>query len=97
MSNWVTSYVNWLFRWRRLVLPGVLLITFAGIAGLQNASFKGDYRIFFGKDNPQLMAHDALERTYTKADSVFFVVLPAEGEVFEQAPLEAIAFISDEA
>ncbi len=97
MSTWVNSYAEWLFRWRWLVLPAVLIATFAGIAGLQHAHFKGDYRIFFGEDNPQLMAHDALERTYTKADSIFFVVQPREGTVFEPNVLEAIRYISDEA
>ena len=97
MSNWVNTYAFFLFRWRWLVLPAILLVTFAGIAGLQQATFKGDYRIFFGKDNPQLMAHDALERTYTKADNVMFVVQPKSGSVFEQDVLDAVAFLSEEA
>ncbi|MFN3230766.1 MAG: MMPL family transporter [Alphaproteobacteria bacterium] len=97
MSNWVNDYAAWLFRNRWLVLLAVVLATAAGIAGLQHAHFKGDYRIFFGDDNPQLMAHDALERTYTKADTIFFVLQPKEGQVFEQEPIEAVKFVSERA
>jgi len=50
MSGKVTAYANWLFRWRWLVLPFALLATAAGIAGLQHAQFKGDYRIVYLDD-----------------------------------------------
>lgn len=96
MNNWVTSYVSWLLRFRWLVLIGVLAVTAAGFAGLQHARFKGDYRVFFGPDNPQLGAHDKLERTYTKADNVLFIVQPAEGDVFQPRVLDAIKFVTEQ-
>lgn len=95
MNNWVTSYVSWLLRFRWLVLIGVIAVTVAGGWGFTKFQFKGDYRIFFGPDNPQLAAHDKLERTYTKADNVLFIVKPDEGDVFQPRVLEAIKFVTE--
>lgn len=96
MKNWVTGYTYALLRWRWLVLLAVLVVTVAGIAGLPlRGEFKGDYRIFFGKDNPQLAAHDKLERTYSKADNVMFIVQPEEGDVFQPRVLDAIMFLTE--
>ena len=94
-QNWITSYVYGLYRWRWLVLLGVFVVTAAGFAGLQHARFKGDYRVFFGPDNPQLAAHDKLERTYTKADNVLFIIQPAEGDVFQPRALDAVKFVTE--
>lgn len=96
MSNWVSNYVMTLFRFRWLALLGVLLVTAAAVYGATNLQFKADYRIFFGPENPQLQAHDALERKYTKADSIIFVVQPQEGTVFNREVLEAVAWLSEE-
>lgn len=96
MNNWITSYVSALLRFRWLALLVIFAVTAAGFAGLQHARFKGDYRVFFGPDNPQLAAHDKLERTYTKADNVLFIIQPAEGDVFQPRVLDAIKFITEE-
>ena len=96
MSNWVNGYVHTLFRFRWLVLFLTLCVTALAVSGAQNLTFKSDYRIFFGDNNPQLKAHDSLERKYTKADSVVFVVQPHEGTVFDRDVLDAIAWLSEE-
>jgi len=96
MSNWVSNYVHGLFRYRWLVLLGVIAVTALALYGATYLTFKGDYRIFFGDDNPQLQAHDALERKYTKADNILFVIQPHEGTVFNRDVLVAVAWLSEE-
>ena len=96
MSNWVSNYVHSLFRFRWLVLLGVIAVTALALYGATYLTFKGDYRIFFGDDNPQLQAHDALERKYTKADNILFVIQPHEGTVFNRDVLVAVAWLSEE-
>ena len=96
MRNWVGDYTDGLFRYRWLVLLLTLCVTALAVSGAKNLSFKSDYRIFFGEDNPQLKAHNALERKYTKADSIIFVVQPHEGTVFKRSVLEAVAWLSEE-
>jgi len=59
-------------------------------SGVQNLSFKSDYQVFFGDDNPQLMAFEAMQKTYDKSDNVSFVVVPKSGKVFTQEHLSAL-------
>jgi len=75
---------------------GVIAVTALALYGATYLTFKGDYRIFFGDDNPQLQAHDALERKYTKADNILFVIQPHEGTVFNRDVLVAVAWLSEE-
>jgi len=59
-------------------------------SGVQNLSFKSDYQVFFGDDNPQLVAFEAMQKTYDKSDNVSFVVVPKSGKVFTQEHLTAL-------
>jgi len=67
-----------------------LLITLAAGAGVQNIVFKADYRVFFGEDNPQLVAYEKMQNVYNKSDNVSFIVVPKDGNVFSQEHLAAI-------
>ncbi|MBT6596183.1 MAG: MMPL family transporter, partial [Nitrospina sp.] len=53
-----------------------------------------DYRVFFSKDNPQLLAFETLQNTYTKNDNVMFAVEPKDGKVFTRETLAAIEDIT---
>ncbi len=49
-----------------------------------------DMRVFFSAENPQLEALEALENIYTRDDNVFFILEPADGDVFTRDTLIAI-------
>ena len=49
-------------KWLMLLLG--ILFTFLWVMGLSGLSMNPDNRIFFSKDNPQLVALETLERTY---------------------------------
>ncbi len=42
-----------------------LSIAIAAALGAQKLIFKNDYRVFFGKDNPQLVAYESMQKVYT--------------------------------
>ena len=90
-------YGQWVikFRWLLIVLP--ILVVFLAASGMQHLEFKTDYRVFFGEDNPQLQAFDAMERTYTKNDNVLMVITPSDGDVFTRENLAIIEEITEEA
>lgn len=71
-----------------------IALSFALIAGVSYGGkfvwFNGDYRIFFRDDNPQLVAHEAQQASFTKSDNVSFILAPADGEVFTRKTLTAI-------
>ncbi|MCZ6487182.1 MAG: MMPL family transporter [Gammaproteobacteria bacterium] len=65
--------------------------------GAQFLTFTNDYRVFFGEDNPQLVAFEDLQDTYSKDDNVVFLLVPKSGEVFSNETLEAVAWVTDRA
>ncbi len=95
-ENFVASYTRWVIRWRWLVVSAVLL-TVAGIgSGARNLAFSNDYRVFFSHENPQLRAFEALERIYSKKDSIQFVITPG-GDVIDPQVLTEIKRLTEAA
>ena len=77
------------------VILFTILWVFGATAGGQFLTFTTDYRAFFSDDNPQLLAFEEVERTYTKFDNVLFVVAPESGNVYNSKTLEAIQFLTE--
>lgn len=67
-----------------------LSLAFIAAFGAQKLVFDSDYRVFFGEDNPQLVAYESMQNVYSKSDNVSFVVAPNDGNVFSAAHLQAI-------
>lgn len=89
------AYARWVVRWRWPVLILSLLLMLGAGAGGRYLGFATDYRIFFGKDNPELQAFEALQQVYGTSDNVMFVLTPSSGEVFEPATLRAVAALTE--
>ncbi len=90
VDRMISGYAAWLMRWRWLVIVLTLAAVGAAASGARLLTMSSDYRIYFGPDNPQLQAYEALQNTYTKDDNVMFVLRPADGEVFAPAFLAAM-------
>ena len=58
--------------------------------------FSADYRIYFSKDNPQLLAYEAMENTYGKSGNVFFAVVPEDRDATSALALEAAAWLTEQ-
>jgi predicted RND superfamily exporter protein len=81
---------NMVVRRRWMILAVTVLVLVAAGSGSGRLTFSNDMRVFFSEDNPQLKALEALENTYTKNDSVLFVVAPESGDVFSRRTLAAV-------
>jgi len=91
------KYAEFILRHKWItVLLAVLWIMGMG-AGAQYLTFTNDYRVFFGEDNPQLMAFENLQDTYAKNDNVMFVLVPQDGKVFTRETLTAVAWLTERA
>ena len=66
-------------------------------AGMVNLTSTPDNRVFFGKDNPQLQALEALEDTYTKTDNVFIAIAPAAGSLADPDVLTVVRELTEAA
>ncbi len=75
-------------RWAVILLT-LLLVGFLA-SGVRFLGFAGDYQVFFAEDNPELLAFEELQATYSKNDNVLFVVAPRHGDVFDRPTLAAL-------
>ena len=83
-------------HWAWLGLAAVLVaLSLARIQGIMPP--EADARIFFGEDNPDRMALDAFEGTFSRADNLMIVIEARNGEVFEPAVLAAVGEITERA
>lgn len=93
----VESYTRWIIRWKYLVVLATIMLAFAAAFGGKFLSFSNDYRMFFGEDNPQLLAFEKMQATFNKNDNVLFVVTPKSGKVFTKETLIAVKDLTHEA
>ncbi len=91
----VRAYIDFLFKWRWLVLIGTLGIGALAASGGRFIEFKNDYQYFFRDDNPQLRAFEDLQEIYTKNDNILIVVAPDSGKVFAPETLAAVGEITE--
>jgi len=73
-----------------------LFFVFIAASGAKNLAFKSDYRVFFGEDNPQLVAYESMQNIYNKSDNVSFVVVPTEDDVFTVEHLQALKNLTEQ-
>ena len=83
------------FRW--LVILAAVLGAVAIGSGAQNLEFASNYRVFFSDENPELVAFEELQATYTKNDNFVFVLEPADGDAFSADTLAAVETLTEEA
>ncbi len=99
-SKWdirAIRYAEWVIRWRWAVVALSLLAALFAASGASRLQFIDEYRVFFGEDNPQLRAFDAVQDIYTKNDNILFVVTPADGNGFSPDALAAVEDLTAEA
>jgi predicted RND superfamily exporter protein len=90
MNNTLESLFDITIRRPSLVILTMILIVCAAAYGASKLTFKSDYRVFFGSENPQLTAFEKMQKTFTKNDGVAFVVAPIDGMVFTEEVLAAV-------
>ena len=92
----VRIFAGQLVRWRWIAFCCAVIVAFLAATGARYLEFSNDYRIFFSKENPQLLAFEHLQNVYTKSDNVLFAISPANGDVFTPDTLEAIRWLTEE-
>ena len=97
MHEFESGYGKHIIKWRWLIIIASLIFVFLAASGGKNLAFSANYRIFFSDDNPQLLAFEALEKTYTKNDNVMFVLSPKDGNAFSPETLHAVEVLTEKA
>ena len=93
----VRQYAEFIIRHKWLtILLSIIWIMLMG-AGAQHLTFTNDYRVFFGEENPQLLAFENIQDTYSRSDNAMLLLAPKDGQVFTQPTLEAVAWLTERA
>ena len=87
---------GWVVAARWPILAGALVLVGIAASGTAFLEFSADHRIYFAKDNPQLLAHEAMEDTYSQGSNVFFAVVPEDRDATSALALEATAWLTEQ-
>ena len=80
-----------------IVLLISIILVMGTAYGAKNLVFKGDYKVFFSDENPQLTDFEAMQDIYSKSDNAVFILEPKNGDVFTPENLTAIHWLTNEA
>lgn len=81
-THWSQNYGDFVIRWRWVIAIASVALALLAASGARFLTVDNDYRVFFGKDNPQLQAFEQIQRTYTKVDNILFALEPKDGDMF---------------
>ncbi len=97
MKNFESAYARWVLNHRFALIVACLGLIAALGSGVTRLYFDSSYRVFFSEENPELLAFEQLENTYTKDDNVLLVVAPDGGNVFTRNVLAALEELTEAA
>ena len=81
--------------WLTIALTLIIVALAAG--GLPGLGLATNYRVFFSDDNPELVAFEHFQDTYTKNDNILFYVEPDDEAVFSPRIAEVIETLTKKA
>ena len=87
---------GWAIAARWPIIAATVIVVGIAASGTLFLEFSADHRIYFPEDNPQLIAYDAMERTYGKSGNVFFAVVPEDRDATSALALEATAWLTEQ-
>ncbi len=74
-----------------LIIVTVVLLSY----GMRHMAFTTDYQAFFDDANPQLLAYESIEDTYTQSDNILIVLAPKDGDVFTSRTLALVSELTE--
>ena len=97
MQPFEARFASWVVAARWPILAATLVLVAAAGSGGLLLEFSTNYRLFFSRDNPQLLALESLEATYGKNDNVLFLIVPEDGDATSESALAAAVWLTDRA
>jgi len=91
------AWLNSIIRHPWITICLVIVLGVGAAIGGKNLYFRGDYKVFFEKEFPQLVAFEEMQRLFNKNDNVSIIVVPKEGTVFEPDMMAQIKELTDAA
>ena len=89
-DRFALGLADFVIRRRWLVILFTLLVVGLTASGGRFLEFSNNYRVFFGKDNPDLIAFEDFQATYTKNDNILFVIQAKDAKLFTARHAQAV-------
>lgn len=90
------NIISVLMRRRHWLAVFSILATIVISYGGKNLYLESDYKIYFEDDEPQLVAHEAIEDVYTKTDNLAILLRPNSGIIFSPRVLGLIHELTEQ-
>ena len=97
MPNREEQWASWVLNNRIIIIVISIVMTMLAAYGASRLEFSNNHRVYFGEDNPQLIALEKMENVYTKNDNVTFVFAVDDGDIFNEKVLLALRDITERA
>ena len=97
MDAFAVKLAEAVIRRRWLIIGATVVLAAVTGSGARFLDFATNYRAFFSDENPELVAFENFQNTYTKNDNILFVVQPREGGIFTNEVTSAVEQLTAEA
>ncbi|MYC28015.1 MAG: MMPL family transporter, partial [Nitrospira sp. SB0662_bin_26] len=94
-SVFLDRYTAFILHYRWLVIVSAVAVMLVLTAGLQFITASNDWRDNLEKNDPHLLAFDALEDTYSATNAALIAVAPKGGSVFTREALGAVEELTE--
>ena len=81
----------------KTVLFFALCIILVAAFGVKNLYFRGDYKVFFAADNPQLQAFEQMQNNFSKNENASIIIAPRSGDIFNPQSLKMLTELTEDA
>jgi len=88
---------NWAIMHRWPIIVAAIVLTGIATSGTLLLEFSTDHRVYFSKNNPQLLEYQEMEDMYGKSDNVFFAIVPEDRDATSALALEATEWLTERA
>jgi len=96
MHAFESRFASWVVRTRIPIIVCCLILVGIAASGAQHLTMTSSYRVYFGAEDPYRVAFETLENTYTKDDSIMFVMSPKNGKVFTREFLPIVESLTEQ-
>ncbi len=86
---------EFIVRNRLIVIITCILAIMAAAYGGSKLRFENNYRVFFSEDNPQLIAFEEFQKTFTKTDNILITIKPDNGDIYSAKMVQLIAELTE--
>ena len=97
MQRFDERYAEWVVSARWPIVAAALILVAVAASGALFLEFSTNYRVFFAKDNPELLALESIENNYSKNDNVLLLIDPEDRDATSERALAAMVWLTEHA